>query len=463
MLPEFHQNRNFSKFQGVARYMSCGQPSYNTSGTVGSSITISPGAPTAANSQILIVCDAPETIPQYYGDTSLPLRSQAPPDTLAAPAYTDCPPNTYTLYKTQVSLNAGPTSFRLFFWHLNAYKDSNDQGTDLNFLLSGLVTGDATAMISGTRAQIVTSDGSGLCVANASHYETLDPFVPVSSTMTQSGAVIYGGLLSAYGSKAVGQAGFLGGIVEFTLTVPEATTLSLRTSVTEALNGFTPSGSINDPVATPWEWRPGDAKNGYKDKLFKHVRGTWPYSSITLTMPSSYDVEGVYVPPGQQGKVWTFGVLGNGHSSPEMSSNGGFGQQLTDTYGTLDGNFGCYGADLNYQIKLTNGSSTNQYLGHLAMTAYTFGGETPDWFGAVNISAPSGYMQGGIVKIQANGPPPFATGSISVDSNWNEIGVAVPPGSAVQATISLQFAGGSSSPVVIVLTQGLNWTNPGGP
>lgn len=161
------------------------------------------------------------------------------------------------------------------------------------------------------------------------------------------------------------QNGFACAVMEFDVTLEEAATLRIRTTISNA-SGV--QGAWGDSVET----------------ADSHVMGWWPYSALSLAC-GSYDVN----PPGPGQHKKEIGVCEA--TCPEHGASGFAHQGSTaDPHGKA--NVGCYGVNLKYLFTLTNSGP-----GPIDLYVYGVARNINDpASGAGGISVPTSYSSRGI-------------------------------------------------------------------
>ena len=356
------------------------------------------GTPYNPDDRFLVVSDEIETV------SEIPFIS-----TVGSPS------KTRTLYKCIIPLGSGQHKFRVFLWHLH---DAPDVSTMYFKLLASLSVGTGTANDIVWEAD-ATNDliKMGKCIAKSQLYTLYDgPHSTEDLSTTEK--VLFA---SHCTRKQV-----VGAVVEFTVQLDQACDLHLRTTA-------------NDTTAIPGSF--GNAMSQMNpDSTKRHVRGWWTKSSVTLSL-GTFDATplvGVghqqYQLCPQDGKEWT---------TPE-----GF-QKMSGTGHSEDlSNVGAYGANLYYDLSLTNtgGSNAPVYAFLLAYDHYPNDhSKYLNYYGASYIADPANYQWGvpslclvpdGIQAIKLNSPDP----------------VLVPPGGCTMK-IGLANGGGSSTPILLYVNK----------
>ncbi len=381
--------------------------------------------------RVLIVCDAPERVPQRGDLTSLPLYehvfqygSKIPPDP-------DQTGPTHTLYKCEVPLSGGvPKKFRIFVCHDSRYGSRNFIG-----LVGSISAGTATVTACNG------NQGAGICLAKAQLYHTLDSVSPFSSSLDQTEKLLH---VYDFPANTV-----LNAVFEFTVTATENATFRFRECIGEnGSSGFVGvSGTWTDPVADP----AFVATNG---NLTIHGRGWWPYSSIIVEGGWLDVTPPVQVPPGGTGPHREVSVFDKNGADTTL-----FDKQASDLHGTTDGNKGGYGVNIRHNFTVSNSSPTAvpTYIHFAARNT----GEP--WYGAAQIVQPTAYIARGVPAIfypDVN----HANNAVNLTSApGGALGIPVPAG-AVNLQVSVISASGSGSalPVNLLLTGGYAGTGGSG-
>lgn len=242
--------------------MSCAQNNYDPLTGNSSTENVPAGTISAAGGPYLIVCDAPERIPQELNRSALPLLSgpeSAASASAARAAGGDY--DTYTLYKCDITLTSGTKRIRVYFWHESHLSSASH-------LVFAAKVSSGTATLSNATKQVASQIADGLCVAKAQMYQT-----PDTATLDNS---LINTAEKAFFSVPLPSGAFRGGFLEFDVTVSSSKTWQFRFLVSST-SGL--SGSWSDAVAWPRQ-EALDQNNNVA--VVMHSRGWWPYSTITM-------------------------------------------------------------------------------------------------------------------------------------------------------------------------------------
>ena len=415
--------------------MPCNQGDYLNSLGSSTSLDILPTNPQTVGSRVLIVSDAPETIPQLFDFETLPLWS-GPESTIAAP-HNSLVQDTYTLYKCTIPLGASVAKdFRIFFSHLSRL--SSDTHIIVNCSLDASTTASVSSMRGDTNSNIVEG---GRCLAKAQLYETLGAITPTNSSLGPIAVPIWSGTLAALG--------FLAGVIEFSITAAAACNLQLRICVAPTLTAS--YGSWGDAVAWPFNEKvPVHPNTG--PEFVKHVRGWWPYSSLSLEC-AALNIQPISAgpPPFSETSVCS------DPNGPEWSTSG-FGKRAADEFGTSPGNKGCYGASLNYVFFVSNyPGDGNSYPFDVSMIAR---GTDKAWYGAARIVTPSVFTAKGVKPINSFGIE--TTCKLTVNAAGGSAPLSLASGGSTFVTVSLANGSGSTLPVNLRLAGLIGFTETQG-
>lgn len=377
----------------------------------------------------------------------MPLLSKAAPDSADQTIPPSSAKNTYTLYKAAIPLPSGKSTIRVFFWHVNNFPE------DLGYAVSAATSDGTSATVSNAVKQVTRDPNGGPCIAGAIMYQTMDAFTPITASLGASEAVIYGGLFPGEDNSP---GAIFGGAIQFDITCGAATTLNLRTSASTDTSGTTVNGSFSDDPA--WPFQGPDRNRG--TQYVKHQRGWWPYSWIVMPITPAFDVEGVLLQQGQPNPQEDVFYFKNLTTAPEMSVSGGYGHQSADTWGTIDGNKGAWGAKLSYDFSLTNNSNVNAPPGQdfsARIWLSTLTGATAPYNGAAFVEL-SGYGQG-IVPVLSPDGTNGAEVELSVDTTLRSDPIVVTPGGQVTARVSVMLGGAGNVPMIIQAINTLDFSN----
>ncbi len=227
--------------------------------------------------------------------------------------------------------------------------------------------------------------------------------------------------------------------MEFSITASASCDLNLRVCV----GGSGAAGSWSDPVA----WPRNTSSLGYKF----HVRGWWPSSSLSLSGTSlNIQPTGPGAPPMSETTVCEDG-------GPELASNA-FAKQAADTYGTSNGNKGCYGVNLYYGFTISNSPGDgNSYPFDVSLVCR---GTDSAWYGASRIHVPTSFDAKGVNPINSTGAEKIC--KLTVDSNGNASSFMLNPATSITVIVSVANGSGSTLPVNIRLQGLLGYTGTGG-
>ncbi len=385
------------------------------SGTA-STVSAPAGTASADTSPYLVLCDAPERIPQEISRTILPLLSG--PESAQTAGATSGTYDTYTLYKCEIPLTGASQKFRLFFW------EESHLSSDAYIIVAAHVT-SGSRTIGSVKEQISNQiQAGGLCIAKAQLFGTADSASALNSTIGTTEIQIF--------RYSLPSGTFKGGIIEFEVASGSATDLRLRFLVSGSTSI---AGAWGDPLAWPWQEKTGGT--------VIHSRGWWPKSQITLPVTPNLEVSPTV---GSSSREWT---VYPSHTGPEMSSTGFAWQGSTaDPHGTSQGNKGCWGANLAYELTLTNADTTKKW-GALAriVARNNIGGP---WYGAATIVTPTGYPNKGMENLQ--GGTSYVQGKVAVDVSNTEVPIPVPKNNGSQLLrLVMVNGGGCSLPVNVVV------------
>jgi hypothetical protein len=268
------------------------------------------------------------------------------------------------LYKTTLLLpETGSLDFRVFLWHGHGYS------TNKFFLIVLKISGssDSGSASNHRSISIVRKKGLlyqvGLCCAKAQRNGTLDP---------ASGATLPVGMdvvLVAYevGPPVVaGDEQFVGAVDEFTVTAEPGASLEIRTVISASP---TIPGSYANPIL--------ETANG----VAGHVRGSWPYSAISLSAQDSVDLAA------ESSVRYEVGAADGAEEKMFTPRPGDSGART---------NRGLYGVNVHYEMPFVNTSDPLQ--------RYSIQG----YFRARGIFAK---YYGAVVEVLNAGIPPIGDGS----------------------------------------------------
>ena len=406
--------------------MPCLQPNLNPTSANSTSEDATPTNPTGVGSRVLIVSDAPETIPQLKGANSLPLVVGS--ESITSPSgLGNNPATTYTLYKCEVPLLTTSKDFRVFLNHASRFS------SDTTIVIAVSVDQAASASISDMRADTISNvDSGGGCLAKAQYYQTLQSRSPDNSS-------IFGGIEAQIWHVTLPAGGFVGAVVEFTLNV--AVPIG-NARIRVLVSGGGLAGSWGDGVAWPWHYSRTTADG---DQFAMHVRGWWPYCQASFAA-ASLDVN-----PHPLGSPPPLAFTTVCRDSGIEVSAQAFGKQASDTYGLAKGNAGAYGADLFYIFTLSN-SGSQSFPADLSMSCRNTG---RPWYGVAHIEIPNVYLKAGVPAIQS----PIAMCQINVDLLNSYTPITVGAGETKQVKVGIVNASGSTLPINILVRAGVG-TNP---
>jgi hypothetical protein len=177
-----------------------------------------------------------------------------------------------------------------------------------------------------------------------------------------------------------------------------------------------------------------------------HVRGWWPYSRVRFAAPQTdpYDLSPFagtdIVQLGVCEPYWT----GDDAEGPELSSFA-FAHRNDDAYGTIKGNTGCYGADLEYRFRTEVTGELGPRRAYLGAHARDTGAP---YFGACRIvdpSNPSFFF--GIPKI-----PDAGKWCVDLTEPYGATGFYRPE-ETTNTMIEIANAGAATLPVNLVLSR----------
>jgi len=335
------------------------------------------------------------------------------PETVNADNMKTPPPNqvaTSTLYRCQIELDAGTTRLRVFVWHVNQMG-----GSRVFSLFARVASGSGQVSdrrIVGLRS--TNYPATGLCLAKVHLWAQWDAALSQVSLGESEAAI--------WQQAQVANNQLIGAVMEFDVVLTAAATLCMRTTVA---SGAPPPGNWDEMPA----YDPG-----------QHVRGYWPFSQLTLS-GGSIDVKAV------EGAPPTRVVQAVAAGGPEIAA---FAKSSGDTYGTVRGNRGCYGADLRYDFEVTN-TGTQGY----PLFAYAQGRDLPGmgYFGPVSILSPGNYPKLGVTRLHCDGPNPNPGDYVRLTTSdgENETPVVIPNGQTLTYRIGAAVAGAASTPFNLVL------------
>jgi hypothetical protein len=405
--------------------MACNQPNYEVQALGGPRPSVLPASAFYDGERVLIVCDAPGRVPQRDDLTTLPLYEHVFQPGSQAPGDPDQTGPTHTLYKCVVPLIGGvPKKFRIFMCHDSRY-------AFLNYIaLAGSVsTGTATV------SACTGNQGTGICLAKAQLFHTLDVFTLQDASLDENEKAIR---VFDLPSNTI-----LNAVVEFTITSTENCTFLFRECI--GVNGVT--GVWTDPVAD-------EAFVTANGKRTVHCRGWWPSSAIIVDGGSLDVTPPIQIPPGGTGPHREVSVFDKNGDDTNL-----FNKQASDVHGTTDGNKGGYGVNIRHNFTVSNSSPTPvpTYVHFAARRT----GEA--WFGAAQIVQPSAYIARGVPAIfypdvnHANNAVNLTTTTGGV------LGISVPAGATnLQVSVNSASGSGSALPVNLLLTGGYAGTGGSG-
>ncbi len=346
------------------------------------------------------------------------------------------------LYKCEIPLSGDePQRIRVFIWHT-----ATDDGNSFHIAAKlGSGTGTVSNFV-GHVEELEFTDinlvAAGICCAQAVLYDSYDSsFANVNISTNES--VVY--------TKTIDGGKFLGAVLEFDVSISDATTLFLRTYV----------GSVNESV-NPQDGSPE-----------RHVRGWWPYSDASFAV--SGNVETNPTEPLSTGAVLcpieeTRDSSGNRIVPPELVPTV-FGHRPSDTWGwplpfqptfpptlsPLGGSVGLYGAIVRYVFTASNSDLKNSHAAWLEIYGRNNGGKV---FGAAQITFPSGYPEWVVPPLHWVGAIGKAEGCALTHKSSGTAPVILPPNTSSQI-ITVKFtAGGASSLPGNLLLMALRETVP---
>lgn len=381
--------------------------------------------------KVLILSDAPEVFPQENDRTILPLLigeqgEEVPTEPPDPPDYT-----TYSLYKCEVPLTTSAKTFRVFIWHVSRLSD------DAYLQLIASSDDDTSVTLSGFRLEQGTGiAATGKCTSIAMLYDDIDSATPENTSLNGTEKQIWNASIGKNG-------GFRGAVLEFTLTAAAACTIRIRTAVNTSTSI---PGSWSDDPAWPWQEK---SAGGY----VIHSRGWWPHT--TIKMPAgSLDLKPVLGQPPSIEKT----MYPASGTVPELAVPEGFGKQSSgDEHGTTPGNKGCWGAELRYEVALSN-TGGEKFGAKVWMVCREMG---LPYYGSVRIELPTEYPVKYLNNIDSSTSAKEA--EISVDASNSSLPIYLDHNEEKTLRISVVHAGGASLPVNFVVQGGLAFEETGGP
>ena len=339
---------------------------------------------------------------------------------------------TYTLYKCEIPLVAStPKKFRLFLCHDSRFTTDSYIGVVAS-VSSGTATVNACA----------GNQGTGICLAKAQLFHTLDGFTPDNANLstTEKTLRVYDLL-----SNSV-----LDAVLEFTITASENCMFRFRECI--GVNGVT--GIWSDPVAYEGyvPITDGPDPDSDIDPRIIHCRGWWPSSAIIVECGSLDVTPPVQIPPGGTGPHRTVSVFDAGGADTDL-----YKKQSADTFGTTDGNKGGYGVNMRHNFTVSNSSPTAvpTYLHFAARNT----GES--WFGAAQIVLPTIYTARGVPSIHYPDATHANNAANLTTSTSGVLPISVPAGT-VDLPVSVISASGSGSALPVNLLMSGGYAGTGG-
>lgn len=389
--------------------MPCNQQNYDRTTGSAATATVNPGAIDSWSEPYLIVLDAPEKFHQDPDVSSLPLYSGAEGLDLDQ---AKLQPRSNTLYKAEIPVESGARTFRVFIWEESRLSSSCYLHLVLSFI------GAERSITSIKSIDKASIDAADVCLAVATLYGTLDTKPTPSDPIGETEVSIW--------KRQIASDGFLGAVIEFTVAAGTACTLRFRSDVS---SGTSIAGDWDDPVAWPKHMNSGDPVPK------EHSRGWWPQSLIV--MPSgTLDCN-----PELSGDGCIHVTVYRSKTGSEMTGSHGFAKNPDDTYGTSDGNDGCWSAKLVYEFVLSNSHSSLTGSANVWIQAKSHAAAAY-WCGAARIEVPSGYPQEGVERI-GNASSYWET-LLSVTSSGTSNPIDVPPGGQVTLRVAVMNGGGST-------------------
>jgi len=399
--------------------MPCNQSNYPRFNNPLTLVNASPGAPAWHAVPCLFASDSPELIPNlsqlYY--------SGGGNETL-----------TNTLAKASIPLIAGSAEpIRVFVWHLN-------KGTsNITIQLIASTASNTGAIVSSFRKEVQTGSNLaaiGFCLAKVQLFQSFGSPTPVTGTLSQTERLLW--------SQTIAPSELVGALIEFTVTSAQATTAQLRTA---ANSSSSLAGGWSDPCAdenVPWDYSKDPAP--FQEV---HNRGWFTYSQFVMTC-GNFDVNSDLTGP--LFKEVSL-IMKDG---PEQGSNGFGVEAVLGPCKGEKGNKGCFGANLYYEVTLTNSNSSRAQQGFVALMARNVGSA---FFGAARIVAPTGYPEKGVASIvfsDPNADPPDGKTNyavLTVDAQGYPYPISVPASGQVTVRVAVAIGGAATAPVQLLFSR----------
>lgn len=317
------------------------------------------------------------------------------------------------LYGCKWSLPSGKQDFRLFLWHYN-----DNSGGNLHIVLRMQLSagaGTVNSMQLATGKSLLAQIGAlGTCLAKAQIGRTFDS-TPADVALSTTAVNVQ--------EYIVENNYVLGVVLEGTITVDQACDVMI----------WTESGS----GASPWREYPATkADLAPVDPNHVHVRG-WYASCKAVIGGLSFEAN---PPPPPKHAFMEFSVC-----EKSGQDNAVFKKQddTLDPYG--EDNKGCYGADLLYQVAVSNSGSQTYPLYIYAVARNNDGAS----FGAIKSTPDCGAGAIGLNPIKGKKGPPASLdySDLTVDSTGQRVAVNVPVGGITGGIgVLLTNAGGAALP-----------------
>jgi hypothetical protein len=280
------------------------------------------------------------------------------------------------------------------------------------------------------------------CLARAQLFDTLDdvavqPFDPLPGNVVLKANVE--ALVRTWVVPADPAKKLVAAVLEFDLTGPSGTVVRFRTFATPTPGQY---GAWDDPVPSP-------------HPTYPHVRGWWPKSAILVTMPfGTFNANPIGGSAMQFASVCDEQCIEHDNVTPLSQPGTGFGA-LTSAGHEYDlTNKGCYGANLEYDVRVWNDSTNLAGYVHAALVARN----VDAFFGAAHVADPGG--TGADKRFVPRLLPPNAQGKREmVDLLQARPGnrIVVPDGTAQVGPnnfrLRLATGGACSTPVNIVISR----------
>ncbi len=310
-----------------------------------------------------------------------------------------------TLYKAPIPIPAsGSVRFRLFVWHATTGHGDRRYGLEV-FLSTG--SGTIGNMVGLTRDDPFTATGiynAGLCLAKAQLLNGLD-FISGTYSVDTNPLVIWERTIA--GNRLVSS------VFEFDLNALFVPTLYVRTFVSSTAS----NGSYADPPAA----------------ADSHVRGWWPYSAAAI-QSGTFTFDPTAITPDAFPICEDDGI----EHGPLLFGNLSGSSHEYDTP-----NKGCYGANLQYRIRLTN---TSLLLPGLVLTRVKARQTGSYYFGAGDYVGPTSGK--GIPKLPQNLSDPTIGNAVDLTLGMP---IQVQANSFIDTDYLIANAGGSALPAAFHL------------